>query len=396
MIFEISSIVGSGILSIPGLGDLLKRFGRFFAVVLQAVSPAIDLDMGGGRPPPNVFFRIFVYAAPLTFFFCYVVSGFLAYRSGTFLPSGQLQELSFLYDWWNFVIYLVVVPLYVSCVIFLIYIAATGWKRLNSIYSLEAGAPSFWSNSTRVVGFFAISFILAGLYISQYVSDLADSDRTATLYWFFDEVGGVRTLNRAGYYYVFLNSILLFLTSMAAFCYIALSIEIFRFGKYLPQMAASINRATAPDAVAKKASLVDIESKIQESLDEYAYSYIIAKVLVATYAVNIILWQASPAGKVANVNSAIVALAIIGLIFLVVPRLYLNSKWHRLKYATLRAGGEVEASEIGENLTPRRFRKSETWLDALFIFLLFKSASSQFEHSPPIRAIINFIESIWS
>ena len=162
MVFEISSILGSGILSIPGLGDLLKRFGRFFAVVLQAVSPAIDLDMGPGRPPPNVFFRIFVYAAPLTFFFCYVVSGFLAYRSGTFLPSGHDKELAFLYDGWSFVIYLVVVPLYVSCAIFLIYIAAISWKRLNSIYSLEVRASSFWSNSTRILGFFAISFILAG------------------------------------------------------------------------------------------------------------------------------------------------------------------------------------------------------------------------------------------
>ena len=202
---------------------------------------------------------------------------------------------------------------------------------------------------------------------------------TTTLYWFFNSVGGVRTLNRAGYYYVFLNSVLLFITSMAAFCYIALSIEIFRFGKYLPQVAASINRATTSDAAAKKGSLADIESKIQETLDEYAYSYIIAKVLVATYAVNIILWQASPAGKVANVNSAIVALAIIGLVFLVVPRLYLNSKWHRIKHAMLSAGGEVDADDIGEELTPRRFRKSETWLDAVFIFLLFKSASGQFE-----------------
>ena len=396
MVFEISSILGSGILSIPGLGDLLKRFGRFFAVVLQAVSPAIDLDMGPGRPPPNVFFQIFVYAAPLTFFFCYVVSGFLAYRSGTFLPSGHDKELAFLYDGWNFVIYLVVVPLYVSCAIFLIYIAAISWKRLNSIYSLEVRASSFWSNSTRIVGFFAISFILAGLYISQYVSDLANSHLTTTLYWFFNSVGGVRTLNRAGYYYVFLNSVLLFITSMAAFCYIALSIEIFRFGKYLPLVAASINRATTSDAAAKKASLADIESKIQETLDEYAYSYIIAKVLVATYAVNIILWQASPAGKVANVNSAIVALAIIGLVFLVVPRLYLNSKWHRIKHAMLSAGGEVDADDIGEELTPRRFRKSETWLDAVFIFLLFKSASGQFEKSPPIKAIIDFVESIWS
>ena len=391
MVFELSSILGNGILSIPWLGELLKRLGRLFAVVLQAVSPAIDMDMGSGGPPPNVFSKIFVYAAPLTFFFCYVVSGFLAVRSGTFLTSSTFNGLSFLYDRWNFGIYLVVVPLYVSCAIFLIYIAAISWKRLNSIYSLEAGVSSFWSNSTRIVGFFAISFILAGLYISEYISDLADPKVTTELYWFFTQAStGVRTLNRAGYYYVFLNSVLLFITAMAAFCYIALSIEIFRLGKYIPQVAAAIDPSA--DVTAKRALLADLESKIQEALDEYAYSYIIAKVLVATYAVNIILWQWSPAGKVSNVNSAVVALAIIGLVFLVVPRLYLNSKWYRLKYAMLRVSSDAEIPGLGEELKPRRFRRLETWLDVLFVFLLFKSITGVLGNSE----IISLIESIWS
>ncbi len=390
MIFEVSSLAGTAVLTVPGLGDALRWLGRGFALGLQAVSPAIDIDMGAGPPPRDMFVKILVCAAPLTFFFCYVVSGFLSYVSETMFAGQGFAGLSFIDDWWNFVIYLVVVPLYVSCAIFLIYVSALSWRRLNAIYAQQAGATSFWSNSTRAVGFFAISFTIAGLYISEYLTDLADPHVTKTLYWFFtpmpDGVG--RTLNRAGYYYVFLNAILLFITSMAAFSFIALSIEIFRFGKYIPRLVAA-QASPGPGEDGKEELLRSMEKKIQETLDEYAYAYIVAKMLVATYAVNIILWQASPAGKVGNVNSAIVALAIIGLIFLVVPRLYLNSKWHRAKLSVLKAMGKT--GEIGDELAPRRFRRSETWLDVLFIFLLAKTAVNQFEHSGVIDFFFQFL-----
>ena len=95
MVFEISAIFGASVLNVPGLGDFLKWWGRGFAVVLQAVSPAFDVDMGQGRPPPDAFVRICTYAAPLTFFFCYV---------GTLLRSEDFLGLPFLDDWWNFVI----------------------------------------------------------------------------------------------------------------------------------------------------------------------------------------------------------------------------------------------------------------------------------------------------
>lgn len=384
MVFEVSALIGVAILSLPLIGRALKAFGRGFAVVLQSFAPAINLDLGEGRPPPqHTFVAILAYAGPLTFVFCYVVSGFLAYQSDTLFPAEPVPEKAyptvwFLTDWWNLALYLVVVPLYVSCAIFLIYVTAVSWKRINSIYAREVQATSFWSDSTRIVGFFAVSFILAGLYIAEYITDLANTDTTKTLYWFFHETGnGERTLNKAGYYYVFLNAVLLFITSMAAFCYIALSIEIMRFGKFVPQFVVSIERSSATDAVAREAVLSAAEARIQETLDEYAYAYIITKILVATYAVNIIVWQWSPAGEVANVNSAIIALAIIGLIFLVVPRLYLNSRWHRVKFEMLKASGKIEDSSIGEELKPRRFRRVETLLDAVFLFLLFKAAEDQ-------------------
>ncbi len=401
MVFEVSSLLGGALLSVPIVGGFLKVIGRGFAVGLQGVSPAVDFDLGEGRPPPpRMFLRILKPTALVTIFFCFFVTAFFAWRSGTLLPvslaaPSEGAAITFLSDPWNVVLYLLVVPLYVSCAVFLVYITALSWKRLNAVYAESVPSPSFWSSSTRLIGFFTISFVISGFYTSEYLADLADPKVTKYLYWFFDpNVTAVRTLNRAGYYYVFLNSVLLFITAMAAFSYVALSIEIFRFGKCVPEFVAAVGRNAGDAAEGRQAALLTAETRIQETLDEYAYSYIVAKVLVATYAVNVVIWQLSPASRVNNVDSAIVALAIIGLIFLVIPRLYLNSRWHRVKFAVLKEAGKTDDPSIGEDLKPRRFRRSEVILDGIFLTLLFRAANAQLKLWDMGGGIVDAIETL--
>src|SRR5690606_23424053 len=114
--------------------------------------------------------------AIVTIIFCFFVTAFFAWRSGTLFPLSLTRpaegaSISFLSDWWNIVLYLVVVPLYVSCAVFLIYITAISWKRMNAVYASEVGAVSFWSASTRIIGFFTVSFVIAGFYIAEYIAD---------------------------------------------------------------------------------------------------------------------------------------------------------------------------------------------------------------------------------
>lgn len=70
-----------------------------------------------------------------------------------------------------------------------------------------------------------------------------------------------------------------------------------------------------------EAAIRERERRLKEELADFSWSYIWAKILVLIYGVNIWIWQISPAGRVSNVHSAIVALVIVGLFFLVVPRL---------------------------------------------------------------------------
>jgi hypothetical protein len=199
--------------------------------------------------------------------------------------------------------------------------------------------------------------LIAGLYIQQYISDLADVRQTERLYWFFDRAGsGERVLNSAGAYYLVMNAILLFITSMAAFCYISMSIEMFRLGKYIKTSAFALLKQESHTEAQRLLKLN--EERLRESLSDFSYCYVIAKILVFFYALNIWVWQISPAGRVSNVDSSIAALIIIGMVFLVLPRLYLGSKWYKLK---LEYSGEFDDAEAKQqNLEGNEYRDVRT------------------------------------
>ena len=336
--FEIFSIIGTLILATPLLGSALKLIGRWMGAILTALSPAMPFDVrehNSFSSDPNGFYlKIITYAFPITFFFCYVLNALLTLKSGTFWPSSDPNKMAFLVDGYNAFLYMVICPGYISAAICLVITVGISWKKLNNYTSAAASAfnsqrPVF-QNETRLALFISISILITGLYIAQYISDLADIKRTEQLYWFFDRAGsGERVLNAAGAYYLIMNAILLFVTSMAAFCYISMSIELFRLGKYIKTSIFAL-QVMEPRAEARHLLRTN-ERRLRESLSDFSYCYVIAKILVFLYAINIWVWQISPAGKVSNVYSAIVALILIGMIFLVLPRLYLGSKWYRLK-----------------------------------------------------------------
>lgn len=203
------------------------------------------------------------------------------------------------------------------------------------------------------------------------------------MYWFFDEKLGQRVLNKAGIYYVFLNATLLFITAMAAFCYIAISIEMFGIGKNISRSVFFLEPGQAAADFDK--ILSEKEEKIRRTLSDFSYSYIMAKLLVFAYAVNITIWQISPAGQVKNVHSAIIAVMIIGIVFLIIPRLYLNSKWHRLKIEFVEAAGEAARTAPGvqdriefQDLRAREYRRAAMLLNIGYGFLLAVILASQY------------------
>ncbi len=302
--FELLSMIGILLLSTPVLGSFLKLIGRGIGAVLTALSPAMPFDVRENNSfssdPNNFYVRILWYTVPITFFFCYVLNALLTLKSGTFWPSSDPNRLNFLVDGYNAFLYIVICPGYVSAAVCLVITAGISWKKLNTYSSTAAPVSTprpYLQNDARLALFFSISILITGLYIAQYASDLADPTKTKRLYWFFDSArSGERVLNAAGAYYLVMNAILLFITSMAAFCYISMSIELFRLGKYIKTSVFAL-KVVEPHAEAKRA-LKHNEQLLRESLSDFSYCYVIAKILVFLYAINIWVWQISPAGDV--------------------------------------------------------------------------------------------------
>jgi hypothetical protein len=402
--FELFSMIGVFLLSTPILGSFLKLIGRGIGAVLTALSPAMPFDVRENNSfssdPNNFYLRILWYTIPITIFFCYVLNALLTLKSGTFWPSSDPNRLNFSVDGYNAFLYIVICPGYVSAAVCLVITAGISWKKLNTYSSTAAPISTprpYLQNDTRLALFFSISILITGLYIAQYISDLADPIQTKRLYWFFDSArSGERVLNAAGAYYLVMNAILLFITSMAAFCYISMSIELFRLGKYIKTSVFAL-KTVEPHGEAKSA-LKHNERLLRESLSDFSYCYVIAKVLVFLYAINIWVWQISPAGDVSNVHSAIAALIIIGMIFLVLPSLYLGSKWYKLKIeysGVLDDHGEAGQESLEEfeyhDVRPKNAQRLANVLDYLFAISLILIFIWQYRHAGPIEYLVELI-----
>ncbi len=316
--------------------------------------------------------------------------------SGTLWGSGA-GRVYYGRDYHNLALYLLVCPAYVTAAVCLVTTTAISWSKFNG-YSNDAegsGRLPHLANATRFAAFVVIAFLLSGVYTAEYLADLANPQITRDLYWFFDEArSGERMLNKAGAYYLFMNAALLLITAMAALCYVAMSIEMVRLGR---SIESSLFAITASElAQGGETAIRTREKRLKKELSDFSYCYVWAKVLVLVYGVNIWIWQVSPAGNVRNVHSAIVALVVVGMFFLVVPRLYLASKWYRLKHTYAQRWNELAREAVGidgdesppyEELTSPTIRKIASLLDFGFLTMLAFIISHQYGFSGPLEAL---------
>jgi len=403
--FEFLAKTGLLFLSIPLIGTTLRKAGQALSIGLEIMAPAMPLNIRESRSfsadPRGFYFHIFWRTAPLTVLFCYVLNGIFTLQCGTFLGTDP-DRLYFLYDFYNASLYLVVCPVYVSTAVCLIIITALSWREINARYSEHqndghSDSLGYFSPSTRLAGFVAISFLITGFYISNYIDDLANPEKISKLYWFFNkDASGVRVLNKDGYYYTLMNAFLLFITSMSAFCYIAISIEMFKLGKHVGGSTAISDQSRS---AAESLSIEAQEKRLIATMEDFAYSYVVAKLLILAYALNILIWQISPAGKVANMHSAIAALLIIGLFFLVFPELYLNRRWYWKKLHYLKSAmvsdkqGDIDIEY--QNLRPKKYRRFAMVLDLISSALLFLILKSQYDVTDVLDVIGNYWTAFW-
>jgi len=279
---------------------------------------------------------IFLSSYAVTFLFCFLVTAIWSMAVGTF--SGAADNVRYFSDdWQNIVLYTVVCPAYVGFGSVLIASVVGGYWELRRLEE-EVGAQSQqidgfrWRVPAVVVFILAVAFVLTSLYIS----DVTDFTKVGWVYWFVEEVGrGQLRLTSLGVYYFLLNFVLLLITlvSLAAF---------------MSAFAATVRVASALTRSTITGQYPSIEiGTMKARLQTFAGAYLAAKLQIAVYILNFWIWQKSPLGNTANLVVAHVFLVLVGVLFISIPRSYIELQWQRLKHCAEGEGlGELNVEHL--------------------------------------------------
>lgn len=322
-----------------------------FAQLFLSISPSIPVDLPKalGKTPLK---RLFWVAFTLAVFFCFVVTLLLCLIEGT-LYGSDVTRRYFVQDGWNIFFYILVCPAYVAFSCSLVALTINEWATLADYADQKADSDPRPRSAHRLYLVFFFALLLCTLFITNYIYDilhLAEANAArARVYWFMQALSdGTRTLNRVGYYYVTLNFALLFITLLGVASFFSLAAEVIRAGS------------------ASTADRIDSFEILHVKLASFTTGYLLMKALTATYAINYFVWAVSPLGKTDNLLAAQIALTVVGVFFVAMPRHYIELKWYELWQSS---GRSFEFADT----RPPYVKASASFLDAFFIAAIMSS-----------------------
>ena len=314
--------------------------GQFLRSLMFTISPAVPVDLGRLMVSHSIRHLVFSAFIAGLFFSLLLTAGFTLI-DGTFSGSDPAR-LYFSQDKWNISLYIFVTPTYIALSVWMMVLTIRHWSEIAEFRGSLGGKEQ---HPRRLGLALVIGFGLCAMAITNYVTDALDPEKTELLYWFANEINGVRVLNRTGYYYLVLNFGFLFLTLLAVAAFFTLCVEVFRVGRLLGKGVA-----------------IEFE-KLRMQLETFTTAYLIAKLLAAIYMVNAFIWKASPLGSSSNILVAGLALTIIGVFFISIPRMYIELKWFQL--ASLTTDEDTEG--LYKDIRPVHVRM---WAHVLDVFII--------------------------
>lgn len=273
------------------------------------------------------------------FVFCWI--------AGTLTGPHADYRLYYLRDYYNLALYVVIVPLYIAIGIMLIYSFFISKNEIRNLAHLLMPAAGKSITPLQQVTLtmrsclsIAAVLVVSALLTANYMNDLISSATTKRLYWFLDELNGVRSLNVAGTYYIIFNFLLLSLTIFCTLFFIANT-----------RLVINAARQMELSSTSEKAPVIDVRAYF----DGFCWVYGYAKVLIVLYSLNLLIWKHSPAGKVQNFDIALVLLFIVGVFVISFPRQMLELSWYHYRVARslVEHGKENDISQVQDIRTKK-------------------------------------------
>ncbi|MEZ5017085.1 MAG: hypothetical protein R2800_08520 [Flavipsychrobacter sp.] len=306
---------------LPVFSWLEKLISTFFVKVAPNVPVNLKRSFTGAKG-----LHAGIIGFVLAFFFCFVVTVLGTWLNGTLFddPNSIDNVRCFLNDKWNIFLYSFICPMYVGLTCWLVVVAVKGWGEIrafkNEELKEEDKQTKFPLMKATALGFLilAVAFALTANYIND-ITKLAEIEKE--YYWFFTKKNGRFELGTLGIYYFLLNYTLLIITLIALTFFMSIYSMMMKVGK----------------ALASKESIDELDFlTLKTKLSVFTEAYILAKLLVGAYIVNIMVWVASPLGgggngTNANIQVAVILMGIIGVFMISIPRYFVELQWYRLK-----------------------------------------------------------------
>jgi hypothetical protein len=262
---------------------------------------------------------VFTIAASLTFIMCFVVVAVWSTITGTFTGSDP-SRLYFFNDWVNLVNYAFLCPLYIGFGAVLIATTVQGWAEISQLTPSKEAPDRPIRDYITVFLLLLIILMVALFENAHFMTENMDPTIYHLNYWFIDHVrpDGSRVIGALGFYYGLLNFCLLFFTLLVA----AAFVSEFRL---LFQVAESLDRLCLKQSVSTESLRIRLKS--------FTQAYLAGKLVVASYMANALIWRTSQSRHSASFLIYGGALTFFGVVFLSIPRYYMELQWFRLRAA---------------------------------------------------------------
>jgi hypothetical protein len=342
----------------------LERMARLPIIrSIVAVVKYLFVDLAPNLPRTRIFsltsrgrWQIFWSAYVVTFLLCLVATCVWSMLVGTF--SGDDPSIRYYSDdWQNIVLYAFVCPTYVGLGAVLIASVTGGYWELRRLEEEIAGTEIELTRlGWRVPALVLFILVVALVLTSLYIADVSDVDRVDYVYWFLEGVGGDEVrLSSLGVYYFLLNFSLLLVTLVS-------------LAFFMSSFAATLRVASALTAPRAEGHGPLTLETMKTRLQTFVGAYLAAKLLVGVYVINFWIWEESPLGNTGNLLIAHVFLALVGVLFLAIPRNYIELQWQRYKVAS----GLEEPEDLQiDHLVDRRASLWALAIDQLLIGSIF-------------------------
>ena len=291
----------------------------FLTCLLFQISPDVPESLTSAWRSASLG-AVFTIASLTTVIVCLVVPAIWSAMAGTFIGSDP-SRIYFCKDWVDLLNYSLFCPLYIGFGAVLIAAIVQGWGDLNQL----AGSAGFSTRPFRdyrnMFFIVLIIFIAALLGEARFMAENMDSTIYPLDYWFMDHArsNGSRVIGAFGFYYGFLNFCLYFFSLLVA----AAFISEFRL---LLQVAGSLDRLSQRESVSTELLRIRLKT--------FTQAYLAGKLAVAFYMANALVWKTTQSRHSIAFFLLGGVLTLLGVVFLSIPRYYIELQWLRLRMAS--------------------------------------------------------------